>query len=1410
MDENKHSEDQNPLKDKLPKKELPKDKDEKKDLDSQSSDKEEREDGKFDAGIGEERPNTLDGPDDVGNPLEEVEHPTLNSSYGPRADWFSFGRVGDPTLYTEYRKQALIAADKIRYLNETIVFSGAVSPSRWLSIGPRNINGRVKCLKIHPTDPNIVYAGTASGWVWITKDSGRNWEPFEEDVIANTPGIGYENMVPSIGSIDLEPSQGGMKILIGTGEAVNSPLNEVFHNFAGNGVFYSDGIDWHHFAYPPDPNPDGLIFRFRTITKVLFCNDNLCDFFVAGPDGLYGVKNIGSGQWELLLSGVITDIAKDPADPKQVFACRIGDSDLTKNGLYKYVGIGDFEKVDLIPKNIAPEAIIWNWAKIALINITGDVNKTNIVLKLGSEMYSCYMDGDMYITPLLGADNSPVNGPRGGSYGWSSSLAIKPQNTGSDFTILAGTVTLKKYTGNFATPTDTGLWQDVGPLAGDIHDDQQMLEFSPSSTNIVYLANDAGIYKSVDSGDTWKKVSNGLIITQFYAMGNWKDYGTVLGGGSQDTGSIASQGGLTWKVVDDDTDGGYVLFDSRSPHHIFVERQQEQPKRYKNGATVLGDYIDISTDVNALFIPCGEVLTSISNKPWIRVLSQSYRKSKDATGLNGDTYFTGDKRVYRLDFEKTDNQWTPISGELATTAKSFISAIAISEQDPEVMYVGTGNVARRLVNPGNPLENAKIYYYDKAQSTDCIDITGWEEIAEQGNETGHALVVNQPVTDIVVNPSNSREIYVSLGWNYAQGSIPTGLVYKREQDTGDPNKFRWVNLTGTTLTKLPTTSVNALAIHPSRPDLLYAGTDIGVFVMFLSTPGEWLKAGRLMPISIVTDLRVDRRTNSLFASTFGRGIYRIYVGFAPKKWVYLRSNNLDTGENLPIPTGEIDPLTNRREVSYRQSPDIKVLNQTQYNKLKVQDGITVDIDGIEFDKATDDEIFPNETYHVLVQAHNRGWKLAKHVKVSLFAGQEGELPLDYHDVITLSQNGNWTQLGPVHNIDELEANKPFILEWQWTSPPEELNYYDFFAIIRSEGEDYTNKQTNPKILAETDRKAAFKRLGEDLIVSSPQTCDDMSEPTSFKDFLKKNQGILYGVVLTLAILTMGRYVLYSPAGCCGEQKKDERKSEIIDKSTVDNKLPPNSLTGGVRRPNCNGDTARIIISIDDLTVGCEDGVDCFQRYDNKIQIISHKEEYDDGDQGAVDMAYLGYALCDGTVPGFSCNEPPPRGDQFGPSTSSGFDYEGGNPFTGDLLAITNNDPLLFYNPCLDRERDLENDPFITICLLEFDYDSVRNYYLGGQQCTRDFFQCRDKVLPLECPGDHVGDLVTWEDNMNVARFTVKTVHSDERGGRHTYYITILKTNNGNKIFRIAYNNPKYLENRIVVQGGPQFRVQTSL
>jgi len=76
----------------------------------------------------------------------------------------------------------------------------------WTSVGPNNIAGRVRSIAIDPTNPNIIYSGSASGGIWKSTDGGATWT-----VLTDT----LANLV--IGCITIDPTNSNI-IYAGTGE----------------------------------------------------------------------------------------------------------------------------------------------------------------------------------------------------------------------------------------------------------------------------------------------------------------------------------------------------------------------------------------------------------------------------------------------------------------------------------------------------------------------------------------------------------------------------------------------------------------------------------------------------------------------------------------------------------------------------------------------------------------------------------------------------------------------------------------------------------------------------------------------------------------------------------------------------------------------------------------------------------------------------------------------------------------------------------------------------------------------------------------------------------------------------------------------------------------------------------------
>ncbi len=94
--------------------------------------------------------------------------------------------------------------------------------TKWRSVGPANMGGRITAISVYEKDPSIWYAATASGGLLKTTNNGRTLEHQFDD--QNTVSIG-----------DVQVSQSNPEIVwVGTGES--NPRNSVSW---GDGVYKS-------------------------------------------------------------------------------------------------------------------------------------------------------------------------------------------------------------------------------------------------------------------------------------------------------------------------------------------------------------------------------------------------------------------------------------------------------------------------------------------------------------------------------------------------------------------------------------------------------------------------------------------------------------------------------------------------------------------------------------------------------------------------------------------------------------------------------------------------------------------------------------------------------------------------------------------------------------------------------------------------------------------------------------------------------------------------------------------------------------------------------------------------------------------------------------------------------------------
>jgi photosystem II stability/assembly factor-like uncharacterized protein len=192
---------------------------------------------------------------------------------------------------------------------------------------------------------------------------------------------------------------------------------------------------------------------------------------------------------------------------------------------------------------------------------------------------------------------------------------------------------------------------------------------------------------------------------------------------------------------------------------------------------------------------------------------------------NPDILLAGTHYVWRTtDGCKT---WSRISPALG----GEVSAVTVAPNNSKVIYAGTSD-GRVWVTP------------DTGSS--------WYELTR-------GFPRRQYVGDIAVDPRNARVVYVSFAaWG--------GSHIWKSTDAGGT----WENV-GDNLPEMP---IRAIALDPRRPDVVYVGTEIGVFVS-TQGGGRWARLGKGLPNSPVFSMTANRRTGFITVGTHGRGAWRI-------------------------------------------------------------------------------------------------------------------------------------------------------------------------------------------------------------------------------------------------------------------------------------------------------------------------------------------------------------------------------------------------------------------------------------------------------------------------------------------------------------------------------------------------------
>ncbi|MFQ5652230.1 MAG: T9SS type A sorting domain-containing protein [bacterium] len=404
--------------------------------------------------------------------------------------------------------------------------------------------------------------------------------------------------------------------------------------------------------------------------------------------------------------------------------------------------------------------------------------------------------------------------------------------------IIWGSPVAKRYT---PTIIDDGRGRFGGPSPG-VHVDHHNITIIPldeaAGTFRIVNGNDGGVAFSDDGGATFSQVTNGYNTTQFYGLDKMTG-GDRYVGGTQDNGSWVSpldpDASSTW-VHAPSGDGFDAVWHPRDPDKLLESSQFNFILRSEDGGQTwnqLGPFNGL-TDV------------SPGSAPFFTKIA----KSKQDPDL---IFVMGASGIFRSD--NFGNFFTVAEMPDGFNGTATWARVEISLTNPQIVWTGSSSDAIFASSDGG-LNFASVSTIDGPASgifTPLGRLTGFETHPTQ-DSTAFALF------SFANSPKIFRTTDLGQTWEELSG-FGTG--------TSSTNGF-------------PDVAVYSLLVMPFNTDMLWAGTDIGIFES-TDDGASWAFADNGFPAAPAYDLFIV--DDQVVVGTHGRGIWSVdlpeLAGYSP-------------------------------------------------------------------------------------------------------------------------------------------------------------------------------------------------------------------------------------------------------------------------------------------------------------------------------------------------------------------------------------------------------------------------------------------------------------------------------------------------------------------------------------------------
>jgi len=724
---------------------------------------------------------------------------------------------------------------------------------KWQFLGPKNVSGRSIDLAVAaPRGKNYtIYVAAATGGLWKTENEATTWQPVFEQGPSTT-----------IGDVTIAPSNPDI-VWMGTGEA-----NIFRSSQAGAGVYKSvdAGKTWQHM---------GLTGTY-TIPRIVIHPANPDVVYVAASGhewtnnaerGVYKTAD-GGKTWDKVLfvddkTGAI-DLVMDPADPNTLYAStwqRIrlkwndprNFADYAGSGIHKSTDGGKTwapinrglpeprfrGRIGLDVCRSAPNVV---YAFVDNYELSREPTEEEKADPYGLPSSGFIKGATVYRSDDKGATWTQMSGltpeqktfmeRHSNTYGWVfGQIRVDPNDANTIYTM--GLSLNVSYDGG-------KTFQRLQTPGGDHHG----LWIDPDNSRYLVNVFDQGFAISYDRGATWKDSRLTLPLAQFFNISYDMDTPFRVYGSMQDHGSfrgVVDLGRGRDRIVPVDFEGApggegsTHAIDPLDPNIVYssgfygtlsrsdLSRPRGNPLRSKD---LLPERYPDEPRLRGEWL--APTIISPHSSQILYHGMQHLMMSRD----RGDTW----------DIISPDLTYNT-AAEMGDIPYHTIFSISESPLRAGLIYVGTDDGKVHVTRDGGK---------------------AWTEIMA-------GLPYQKWVSRIVSSAFNIGTVYMTQ--NGKRDDDFTPYVWK----SADFGKT-WTSIAA----NIPIGPVNVIREDPVNKDILYVGTDTGVYA---TTDGgkTWNTIGTNLPAAYVHDLIVHPRDNVMVIATHGRGMWVLDVEPINKK-----------------------------------------------------------------------------------------------------------------------------------------------------------------------------------------------------------------------------------------------------------------------------------------------------------------------------------------------------------------------------------------------------------------------------------------------------------------------------------------------------------------------------------------------